>query len=118
MNENVKEYVIEKTKDLIGAPSCCPEAREMAESWLSAVGTAEENDVTKKFISELEADIMPIDKLIDFCDSEQGISKFGENEAKGIATHAREIKSEGAQYCDCPACAACEAILNKKEKLI
>ena len=27
------------------------------------------------------------------------------------------IKAAGAKYCDCPACAACEAILARKEEL-
>lgn len=118
MNGELKEYVIEKTHNLIDAPYCCPEAKAMAQRWLDAVGTEAEKDETKRFIAELEADIMPIDVLIDFCESEQGISTFGETEAKEAATHGREIKSAGAKYCDCSACAACEAILNKKEQLL
>lgn len=34
------------------------------------------------------------------------------------AEHARRIKAAGAKYCDCPACAEAEAILEKKEALI
>ncbi len=41
-----------------------------------------------------------------------------EEAAKGIAAHAMEIKEKGALYCDCPACAAVEAILKKKELLL
>ena len=26
------------------------------------------------------------------------------------------VKASGAKYCDCPACAACEALLNKKRQ--
>ena len=33
------------------------------------------------------------------------------------AAHAREIKAAGAKYCDCPACEAVEAILEKKDLL-
>ena len=29
-----------------------------------------------------------------------------------------EIKAAGAKYCDCPACAACEAILAKKDEIL
>lgn len=118
MNGELKEYLIEMTHNLIDAPYCCPEAKAMAQRWLNAVGTKTENDETKKLIAELEADIMPIDVLIDFCESEQGISTFGEQEAKDAAKHGREIKSAGAKYCDCSACVACEAILNKKEQLL
>ena len=118
MNGELKEYIIEKTNNLIAAPYCCPEDKAMAQRWLDAVGTKAENNETKRFIAELEADIMPIDVLIDFCDSKQGISAFGEQEAKEAAMHGREIKSAGAKYCDCSACVACEAILNKKDQLL
>ena len=32
--------------------------------------------------------------------------------------HAKEIKAGGAKYCDCPACAAAEAILAKKADML
>ena len=38
--------------------------------------------------------------------------------AKEVLAHAEAIKAAGARYCDCPACAACEAILKHKEELI
>ena len=43
---------------------------------------------------------------------------FGAESAKDVAAHAREIKAAGAVYCDCPACAAAEAILEKKDMLL
>lgn len=118
MNKETVEYVITKTKDLIDAPYCCPEAKEAAQKWLDAVGTENEASETKAYIGELEADIMPIDVLIAFCDSEQGAEAFGVKEAKEAADHGREIKKAGAKYCDCSACAACEAILEKKDLLL
>ena len=70
---------------------------------------------TAKYIAELEANIVTVDGLISFAQSEAGASVFGADNAKNIAAHAREIKAAGAKYCDCPACAAVEAILEKKE---
>ena len=61
---------------------------------------------TERYLNELKADIMPIDQLIGFAGSEAGIQYFGEAAAKGIVSHAEEIKANGARYCDCPACAA------------
>ena len=101
MTENVKTYVTEKTKELIAATSCSAEAKE----------------VTKNYIAELEEDIMPIDGLIAFAGSDMGAKVFGDA-AKGVLAHAEEIKAAGAKYCDCPACAACEAILAKKEEIL
>ncbi len=117
MNKDVLNFVVEKTKELISAPTCSGETRAAAESWLGAVGTEREAEETKKYVAELEADIMPIDGLIGFAESEGGAKVFGE-QAKNVAAHAREIKAAGAKYCDCPACAAVEAILNKKDSLI
>ena len=119
MTENVKTYVTEKTKELIAATSCSAEAKEAANAWLEAVGTEKEAEVTKNYIAELEEDIMPIDGLIAFAESDAGAKVFGGVEkAKGVAEHGREIKAAGAKYCDCPACAAVEAILSKKEELL
>lgn len=108
----------QETLDLIAAHSCSAEAKTAAEKWLAAVGTAEEAEATKAYIAELEADIMPIDGLIAFAGSEAGVGVFGAELAKNILAHAKEIKAAGAEYCDCPACAACKAILDKKAELL
>ena len=42
MDKNVLDYVVEKTNDLMGAPSCSGEAKAAAQAWLDAVGTDRE----------------------------------------------------------------------------
>ena len=118
MGKEVLSYVVEKTHELIDAPTCNSETKAAAKSWLDAVGTENEAAETKKYIDELEADIMPIDGLIGFAESDAGSQVFGSDKAKDVAAHAKEIKAAGAKFCDCPACAAVEAILNKKEDLL
>jgi hypothetical protein len=118
MNKEVLDYVIEKTHELINAPSCSNEAKTAAQNWLDAIGTEEEAAETKKFMDELKADVVPIDMLIGFAESDNGIRIFGADTAKNIAGHAKEIKSAGAVYCDCPACAAATAILEKKDVIL
>lgn len=118
MTQETLNYVKEQTEALITAHSCSAEAKAAAEKWLAAVGTAEEAEATKAYIAELEADIMPIDDLIGFAGSEAGVGVFGAELAKNILAHAKEIKAAGAEYCDCPACAACKAILDKKAELL
>lgn len=117
MDKELLSYVIEKTHELINAPSCSSEARTAAQAWLDAIGTEKEAEETKKYIDELEADIIPIDSLISFAESEHGIQVFGADTARDIGIHGREIKAAGAKYCDCPACAAVAAILEKKDFL-
>ena len=118
MNKEVRDYVVEKTNDLINAASCSQEAKDAAKAWLDAVGTGKEAEATKAYIAELEQDIMPVDGLIAFAESDMGAQVFGAEKAKGVAAHAREIKAAGAKYCDCPACEAVEAILEKKDQMI
>ena len=118
MEKNVLDYVVEKTKELIAAPSCSQEAKEAAQAWLDAVGTEKEAEETKKYIAELEEDIVTVDGLIAFAQSEAGAKVFGgEEAAKGVAAHGQDLKKAGAKYCDCPACAAVEAILAKKDRI-
>lgn len=117
MKKNVLDFTVEKTKELINAPTCSSETKEAAQAWLDAIGTDKETAETKKYIQELEADIMPIDNLIQFAESENGPKVFGDN-APNVAAHAKEIKAAGAKYCDCPACAAVEAILEKKDSIL
>ena len=119
MNTETLNYVTEKTQELIAAPSCSAEAKEAAQRWLNAAGTDKEAEETKKFIAEMEEDIISIDGLIAFAESDAGAKVFGGAEkAKGVAEHGKEIKAAGAKYCDCPACAAVEAILSKKDELL
>lgn len=118
MNKDILDFVTQKTRELIASPTCSAEARQAAEAWLAAVGTANEAAETQKYIAELEEDIVTVDGLIAFASSEAGVKVFGAEKAKEVAAHGREIKAAGAKYCDCPACAACAAILEKKELLL
>ena len=113
MEKQILNEVIEETKKLIAAPSWGQEAKGADNAWLDAVGTDNEEAETKKYIAELEEDIMPIDGLIGFAGSEAGAAVFGAEKAKEVEAHAKEVKAAGGKYCDCPACTACEVILSK-----
>lgn len=106
----MNEKLISEVKNLISAPSCCAEAKAAAEDFLAAVGTDKEAEETKKLVAELQEDIETIDELIAFTSSEKCAQFFGDK-AEGFRAHALELKASGAKYCDCPACAACEKIL-------
>ena len=105
----------ELTADLLAAPSACKEIKEAA---LDAVGKEGEAEAAKAYVAELEADIMPIDGLIAFAESDMGAKVFGADGVKNVLIHAKERKEAGEKYCDCPACAACEALLNKKDEIL
>ncbi len=118
MDQKVLDYVVEKTHELMNAPSCSKEAKQAAQNWLDAIGTDNQLAETKKYIAELEADIMPIDGLIAFANSEMGVKVFGEEMAKNVLAHAQDIKAKGAKHCDCSACKAVADILAKKEQML
>lgn len=119
MAREVVDYAVEKSRELMAAATCSKEAKDAAQAWLDAVGTEKEAEATKAYLEELEQDIVTVDGLIAFAESEMGAKVFGgADAAKGVAAHGREIKAAGAKYCDCPACAAVEAILEKKEELL
>ena len=114
----MSKTIRELTEDLLAAPSACAEVKEAAQAYLDAIGTDKETAAAKTFVTELEEDIMPIDGLIAFIESDMGKKIFGEEGAKNALIHAKDRKAAGATYCDCPACAACEALLNKKEQIL
>ena len=108
----------ELTADLLAAPSACKEIKEAAQNYLDAVGKEGEAEAAKAYVAELEADIMPVDGLIAFAESDMGAKVFGADGVKNVLIHAKERKEAGEKYCDCPACAACEALLNKKDEIL
>lgn len=114
----MEKTIQELTADLLAAPSACKEIKEAAQNYLDAVGKEGEAEAAKAYVAELEADIMPIDGLIAFAESDMGTKVFGADGVKNVLIHAKERKEAGEKYCDCPACAACEALLNKKDEIL
>ena len=117
MNRELSYYVSEKSRQLMEAPTCCAEAKAAAAAWLEAVGTDQEAGETRRYLAELEADIVTAKGLELFAESEAGAGVFGAD-APHVAAHARDLQAAGKLYCDCPACAAVEAILEKKDELL
>ena len=119
MKQDVKEYVIQKLNEMTSIPYCCEEAKSAAADWMNALGTDKEAEQTTKLLAELEADLLPIDNYIAFACSEAGVNVFGGEEgAQEEISRMKERKAAGEKYCDCPACAAALAILDKREELI
>lgn len=118
MDHKILKLVTEKSQELMNAPSCSSEAKAAARTWLDSIGTEREAAETKKYMDELETCIMPIHSLIGFAESEKGTEILGPDFANKILGHAKEIEAAGAKYCDCPACAAAETILQKKNDIL
>lgn len=102
----------EKVHEMITAPSCCAELREVGQAWLDAVGTDKEAAATVALLAEIEEDVGSIDGLIAFAGSEMGTKVFGEEGAANMLAHAKEVKANGGLYCDCAACTAALEVKN------
>ena len=95
-DKEVQQYVIERSKELIAAATACQEVKDAARKWIDSVGTEKEAEETGKYIEELEADIVTVDGLISFAESEMGAKVFGgEEQAKGVAAHEERSKPQG-----------------------
>ena len=110
--------VIAIAQKMIEAPSCYAGLKEKALAWIESIGTAKEKDAAETLLAEIKADITGIDNLVAFAHSDHAVEIFGAEGAKKFAAHADEIKSKGAEYCDCQACSAGLEILENKDRLL
>ena len=101
-----KQELIETTKSLIAAPSCCQELKAVAQAWLNAVGTAGENAAAEALVADLKEDVCTIDEVIPFFESSLAVQYFGEEKAKELAALAHKVEADGGKWCFCDACAA------------
>ncbi len=117
-DQQAPHEMMEKVRALINAPSCCAEAKEAACNWIDAVSTPRQAEAAKALIAELEEDLVTVDGLIAFAQSDAGIAHFGKEAADALAVHGQKLKKAGSQYCDCPACTAAKAILDSRQLLV
>ena len=101
---------------LIAAPSCYSGLKDVAQAYLDA-SEAEKPAAAAALVAELEADVMPVDAVIGFFSSDAGIGHFGAETAAALLKGAQEHKANGGKYCNCPACSAGAAILERKAEL-
>ena len=117
----MNEAIVEKVKALIAAPSCYAGLKKIAEEYIAALGGDREKEAGRRarqrHRAELEADVLSIDDVLAFFESDAGEKTFGAEQAAAYAAHAREVKAKGGKWCDCPACAPGREILDRKEEL-
>lgn len=113
-----KNEVIAKVKDLVSAPSVYSGLKEVAEKYLSSVGAAEEKANAKALADALKECVQTIDEVIVAFGTEGAKKKFGEETAKNMLAHFKEVKAKGGKFCDCPACSAGVVILENKDAIL
>ena len=102
---------------LLDAPQSNPTVKEFAQSWLDAEGTEKQAELTKQLVSVAEQNIALIDETIGFAGSELAVQILGKEGAANLLQHAKDIKAQGAEFCDCPGCIACKNIIDLKAEI-
>ena len=102
---------------LLDAPTSNETVKEFAQSWINAEGTPKQEELTKQLVSVAEQNIALIDETIGFAGSELATQILGAEGAANLLQHAKEIKAEGAEFCDCQACVAAKNIINLKAEI-
>ena len=103
---------------LLDAPKSTPTVKEFAQSWFDAEGTEKQAELTKQLVSVAEQNIALIDETIGFAGSELATQILGEEGAANLLQHAKDIKAEGAEFCDCAACVAAKNIIDLKAEIM
>ena len=103
---------------LLDAPQSNPTVKEFAQSWLDAESTEKQAELTKQLVSVAEQNIALIDETIGFAGSELAVQILGEEGAANLLQHAKDIKAQGAEFCDCPSCTAAKNIIDLKAEIV
>ena len=102
---------------ILDAPQSNPKVKEFAQSWIDAEGTPEQKELTKQLVSVAEQNIALIDETIDFAGSERATQILGKEGAANLLQHAKDIKAEGAEFCDCSSCTVAKKIIDLKAEI-
>ena len=65
-----------------------------------------EAEAAVKLVAEAKADVMTNEQVIAAMAIPEVKAALGEEMATMISAHAKELKANGVEYCDCPACTA------------
>ena len=103
---------------LLDAPTSNETVKKFAQSWINAEGKPEQAELTKQLVSVAEQNIALIDEVIDYARSERAIQSLGEEGAANLLQHAKSIKAQGAEFCDCPGCVAAKNIIDLKAEIL
>ena len=103
---------------LLDARTSNPTVKEFAQSWLDAEGTPKQEELTKQLVSVAERNIALIDETIGFAGSELATQILGAKGAANLLQHAKDIKAQGAEFCDCPGCTAAKHIIDLKAEIV
>lgn len=110
MDKKLIDFMTSKTQELVAAPSCNPTLKKEAQAWLAA---ADKEAATPAYVEALKQGVSTIDELLGFAGSDTAAKILGADAAAQLLEHAKELKANGAKFCDCPACTPALATLRE-----
>jgi len=110
-----KEKVVSLINELLAVPHACGELKDIAKQYVDSIDTENETKIREELIKEIKEDVVPAEAAYGFLSSPKAIEFFGEERAKEMALHMKEIIANGGKYCDCAACAAALKVLEVLE---
>jgi len=113
-----KEDKLTLATQAIAASSACKEFKAAAQKYINAIDTEDEAQAAKELVAEAEGDISKVTDTIAFFESDLAAQIFGEEHAREMLAHAKQIMADGAVYCDCPGCVAAKEIINLKAEIL
>lgn len=112
-----KESIVAKVKEMLAAPSCCPELKEAGQKYLDSLGTDGQKEAAEMLIAELKDDVCRLADVREFFASPAGEAVFGKEQAAQMTAIADEKLAQGETVCFCGACQAGHALLQDQEAL-
>lgn len=93
----MNEAIVEKVKELITAPSCYAGLKKIAEEYIAALGSDREKEAGRKLVAELEADVLPIDDVLAFFESDAGEKNIWRETGGGLCGTRPGSEGQGRQ---------------------
>ncbi|MBQ3378985.1 MAG: heat-shock protein Hsp90 [Clostridia bacterium] len=117
-NPAAEQFFKEKVNEIMNASHANIHLKRACKLWLDAVGTDKEEEMSKKLITKLESDVLPMDELVWLLNLPGAKAHFGEETVKAYLKEAEERIAKGEQWCFCDACTPGRQILDRKDELV
>lgn len=98
----MNEAIVEKVKALIAAPSCYAGLKKIAEEYIAALGSDREKEAGRKLVAELEADVLSIDDVLAFFESDAGKKNIWREAGSSLCGTCPGSEGEGRQVVRLP----------------
>lgn len=120
MEKELFDYVAQRAGILEASDLSTQITKDAATAWKNAVATSSDDaaveEATTQLLDTLEGRPTTIDGLIAFLEG-PSVEIYGEEATAQMLAEQQQRKAEGAQWCNCEACAAASEMLAKFDRV-